>query len=40
MVDANKSEADILLKEEMDGFAEKHGEQFKICHVLSHPSDE
>lgn len=40
VVDANKSEADILLREELDSFQKKHGDQFRIEHVLSHPSDE
>ncbi|KAK3939189.1 hypothetical protein QBC46DRAFT_438367 [Diplogelasinospora grovesii] len=40
VVDANKTEDDILLKEELDGFGRDYGgEQFKIAHVLSHPSD-
>ncbi|KAL4956782.1 hypothetical protein BDW69DRAFT_67808 [Aspergillus filifer] len=37
---ANRSEADILLREQLDGFAGKHKDQFSITHVLSHPSDE
>lgn len=40
VIDANKSEADILLKEEMDKYAKQHKEQFHICHVLSHPTEE
>lgn len=40
VIDANRVENDILLKEQMEIFVEEHGEQFKICHVLSHPSDE
>lgn len=40
VIDANKAEGDILLKEQMEKFAKEHGEQFKICHVLSHPSGE
>lgn len=40
VVDANKSEADILLKGELDDFEKQHSEQLKITHVLSHPSDE
>lgn len=39
VIDANKSEKDILLKEQMEKFAEDHKEQFRICHVLSHPSE-
>ena len=34
----NKSENGTLLKEQMGKFAKEHGEQFKVCHVLSHPS--
>ncbi|KAL4934387.1 putative nitrate reductase [Aspergillus undulatus] len=37
---ANKSEGDILLREQLDDFVSKHGDQFSITHVLSHPSDE
>jgi len=40
VVDANKSEKDILLKEQMEDYAKEHREQFKVCHVLSHPSAE
>lgn len=40
VIDANKSEKDILLREEMEKYAKEHGDQFKICHVLSHPSEE
>jgi len=40
VVDANKSEADILLKEALDQFEKDHHKQLKITHVLSHPSDD
>ncbi|KAF9875001.1 nitrate reductase [Colletotrichum karsti] len=40
VVDANKSEKDILLRRELEGFAKKSGGKFKIEHVLSHPSDD
>lgn len=40
VVDANKSEADILLKDEMSTLQENHSQQFRIEHVLSHPSDD
>ena len=40
VIDANKSESDILLKDELFDMAEKHKEQFRIEHVLSHPRDE
>jgi len=39
VIDANKSENDILLREQMDAFEKKHQDQIKITHVLSHPSD-
>ena len=39
VVDANKSEADILLKDEMDEMTKKHSDQFKVTHVVSHPKD-
>lgn len=35
----NKSESDILLREDLDHFTKEHGDQFSITHVLSHPSD-
>lgn len=40
IVDANKSEADILLHEELNQATKDHPDQCKIAHVLSHPSDE
>ncbi|KAH7333373.1 hypothetical protein BKA65DRAFT_596924 [Rhexocercosporidium sp. MPI-PUGE-AT-0058] len=40
VIDGNKSEADILLKDQMQKFATEHAQQFQICHVLSHPSDD
>jgi cytochrome-b5 reductase len=36
LVYANKTEADILLKKELDEFAAKH-DQFKVHYVLSNP---
>lgn len=39
VIDANKSENDILLASELDDFAKSHGDRFQIAHVLSHPSD-
>lgn len=39
VIDANKSENDILLSSELEDFARNHCEQFQIAHVLSHPSD-
>jgi nitrate reductase (NAD(P)H) len=40
VVDANKSEKDILLKDELDHFEESSGGRLKVTHVLSHPGDE
>ncbi|KAF3014890.1 hypothetical protein E8E15_004993 [Penicillium rubens] len=39
VVDANKTEDDILLRDEFDRLAEDHPNQFQITHVLSHPND-
>jgi len=40
VVDANKSEKDILLKEALDGLEQNSGGRLKITHVLSHPGDD
>ncbi|KAF4945780.1 hypothetical protein FSARC_14363 [Fusarium sarcochroum] len=40
VVDANKSEADILLKDELEEFENKSDGQLKVTHVLSHASDD
>jgi nitrate reductase (NAD(P)H) len=40
VVDANKSEKDILLKEALDGFEKDSNGRLKVTHVLSHPSDD
>ena len=40
VIDANRSENDVLLQDQMEKFSTQHPEQFKICHVLSHPSDD
>ncbi|KAF2089605.1 hypothetical protein K490DRAFT_37273 [Saccharata proteae CBS 121410] len=40
VVDANKSEADILLREDLDKFVKNGKGQLEVAHVLSHPSDE
>ena len=40
VVDANKSEKDILLKEELDWFVEKGKGRLRVEHILSHPSSE
>lgn len=39
VIDANKSENDILLSSELEDFSKNHCEQFQIAHVLCHPSD-
>ena len=38
VIDANKTEDDILMRSEFDGLARDHHDQFEIVHVLSHPS--
>ncbi|ESZ91097.1 hypothetical protein SBOR_8530 [Sclerotinia borealis F-4128] len=35
----NKTEEDILLREQLDGFAERYPENFKVHYVLSDPSE-
>lgn len=39
VVDANKTENDILLRAELDGFAKRSGGKVRITHVLSHADD-
>lgn len=39
VVDANKTEADILLKDELEEFEKKSNGQLKVTHVLSHADD-
>lgn len=39
VIDANKTEGDILLRDELDQLAEKHPKQLQITHILSHPGD-
>lgn len=39
VIDANKSEADILMREELTRFQEQSGGQLQIAHILSHPGD-
>ncbi|KAL1848201.1 hypothetical protein Plec18170_008111 [Paecilomyces lecythidis] len=36
---ANNTEEDIILKEELDNFAQKHPHKFKVIYILSRPSD-
>ena len=40
VIDANKSEADILLKGELEKLRREHSNQFRLEHVLSHPNEE
>lgn len=40
VIDANKTEGDILLRGELDELAKKHPDQFQITYVLSHPGDD
>lgn len=40
VVDANKSEADILLKDELQRMSDDAPAQIKVAHVLSHPGDD
>lgn len=40
VVDANKTENDILLRDELNQVAKNHPDQFQLTHVLSHPSDD
>lgn len=36
---ANKTEDDILLRDELEGLAKDHSDQFQLCHVLSNSPD-
>ena len=40
VIDANKAESDILLRKQVGTLEKEHGKQFKIIHVLSHPTEE
>lgn len=40
VVDANKTESDILLRKDLADFEKNSGGQLKITHVLSHPADQ
>lgn len=40
VVDANKTESDILLRNELDHFERESQGRLKITHVLSHPGDD
>ncbi|KAF2718598.1 hypothetical protein K431DRAFT_322297 [Polychaeton citri CBS 116435] len=39
VVDANKAEADIILKDDLDRFIKLSKGRLKVAHVLSHPDD-
>lgn len=39
VIDANKTEADILLKSELDQLVKDHPDQFEITYVLSKPDE-
>jgi nitrate reductase (NAD(P)H) len=39
VVDANKSEKDILLREELDHFEKESKGRLRVSHILSHPSE-
>ncbi|KAK3654164.1 hypothetical protein LTR56_004219 [Elasticomyces elasticus] len=39
VVEANKSESDILLREELEHFVQESKGRSKVAHVLSHPSE-
>jgi nitrate reductase (NAD(P)H) len=40
VVDANKTEKDILLKDELEQFEKQSEGRLKVTHVLSHPGDD
>lgn len=40
VIDANKTEGDILLRSELDRLAKDHPDQFEITHVLSQPGED
>jgi len=40
VIDANKSEHDILLHQELDRLENEGADRLKVTHVLSHPSDD
>lgn len=40
VIDVNKSEGDILLRDELDHFVKQSNGRLQVTHVLSHPSDE
>jgi nitrate reductase (NAD(P)H) len=39
VIDANKTEGDILMQSDFGDFSKNHKEQFEIVHVLSHPGE-
>lgn len=40
VIDANKTESDILLKGDLDRFEKDSRGQLKVMHVLSHPGED
>jgi nitrate reductase (NAD(P)H) len=40
VIDANKSEKDILLRESLDDFEKRSNGRLRVTHVLSHPGDD
>lgn len=40
VIDANKTEGDILMRRELDEFAQEYSDRFEICYVLSHPGSD
>ncbi|EEH18251.2 hypothetical protein PABG_00814 [Paracoccidioides brasiliensis Pb03] len=40
VIDANKTEDDILLMDELDEFTKQHPQQFRIIHVIASPKQE
>lgn len=40
LVDANKTEGDILLHQTLNNLNREHPDQFQVVHILSNPSDE
>lgn len=39
VIDANKTQDDMLLANELSQLAKDHSDQFQITHILSHPDD-
>ncbi|KJK76320.1 hypothetical protein H634G_08380 [Metarhizium anisopliae BRIP 53293] len=39
LIDANKTEGDILMRDELDQFQQESRDKLRVTHILSHPSD-